>query len=71
VFLHAPEAEIVFLVVVEVIDMHDLEVIRLAVAVLITRERVARVSLEVKEKFGKRTGKPPPVIYLTPLQVFP
>ena len=51
--------------------MHDLEVIRLAVAVLITRERVARVSLEVKEKFGKRTGKPPPVIYLTPLQVFP
>jgi len=38
VFLHAPKAEIVFLVVVEVIDMHDLDVIRLAVAIIITRE---------------------------------
>jgi len=36
VFLHAPEAEIVFLVVVEIIDMDDLDVIRLAVAVIIT-----------------------------------
>jgi len=71
VFLHAPEAEIVFLVIVEVIDMDDFEVIRLAVAVIITRERVARVWIEVKEKFGKRTGKPPQVIYLTRLQVFP
>jgi len=51
--------------------MDDFEVIRLAVAVIITRERVARVWIEVKEKFGKRTGKPPQVIYLTPLQVFP
>jgi len=38
VFLHAPEAEIVFLVVVEVIDMDDLDLIRLAVAVIIARK---------------------------------
>jgi hypothetical protein len=57
VFLHAPEAEIVFLVVVEIIDMDDLDVIRLAVAVLITKGRIARAHEEVKEKFEKERRK--------------
>ena len=52
-FLHAPEAEIVFLVVVEVIDMDDLEVIRLAVKEIIPEGRIAREGMDVKEKFGK------------------
>jgi hypothetical protein len=33
--------------------MDDLDVIRLAVAVIITRKRVARRSMKVKENFGK------------------
>jgi hypothetical protein len=57
VFLHAPEAEIVFLVVVEIIDMDDLDVIRLAVAVIITTESIARAHEEVKEKFEKERRK--------------
>jgi TonB family protein len=64
VFLHAPEAEIVFLVVVEIIDMDDLDVIRLAVAVIIARGRIACARTEVKEKvWGTaaeiRRGDPP------------
>jgi len=57
VFLHAPEAEIVFLVVVEIIDMDDLDVIRLAVAVIITGKSIARAHMEVKEKFEKERRK--------------
>jgi hypothetical protein len=57
VFLHAPEAGIVFLVVVEIIDMGDLDVIRLAVAVIITTESIARAHVEVKEKFEKERRK--------------
>ena len=56
-FLHAPEAEIVFLVVVEIIDMDDLDVIRLAVAVIITGKSIARAHMEVKEKFEKERRK--------------
>jgi acyl-CoA synthetase (NDP forming) len=47
--------------------MDDLEVIRLAVAVIITEKRVARVGMEVKENL-KGGGKE---CDLTPLQVFP
>jgi len=57
VFLHAPEAEIVFLVVVEIIDMDDLDVIRLAVTIIITRQSIARAHMEVKEKFEKERRK--------------
>ncbi|OLB36890.1 MAG: hypothetical protein AUH11_10080 [Acidobacteria bacterium 13_2_20CM_57_17] len=56
-FLHAPEAEIVFLVVVEIIDMDDLDVIRLAVTIIITRQSIARAHMEVKEKFEKERRK--------------
>jgi len=64
VFLHAPEAEIVFLVVVEIIDMDDLDVIRSAVAVIIATGRIACARTEVKEKvWGTaaeiRRGDPP------------
>jgi hypothetical protein len=57
VFLHAPEAEIVFLVVVEIIDMDDLDVIRLAVAVIIATGRIAREGVDVKQKVWKKTGR--------------
>jgi hypothetical protein len=40
------------LVVVEIIDMDDLDVIRLAVVDIIPRERIARARTEVKGKFG-------------------
>ena len=39
------------LVVVEVIDMDDLDVIRLAVVDIIPRERIARAGMDVKGKF--------------------
>jgi len=57
VFLHTPEAEIVFLVVVEIIDMDDLDVIRLAVAVIIATGRIAREGVDVKQKVWKKTGR--------------
>jgi len=50
-------SEIVVLVVVEVIDMDDLDVIRLAVVDIIPRERIARGRTEVKEKFSKAWWK--------------
>src|SRR6266581_360125 len=70
-FLHAPEAEIVFLVVVEVIDMDDLDVIRLAVADNITRERIARAGMKVKGKVWKGVVEVSRVAYLTFPQIFP
>jgi hypothetical protein len=55
------------LVVVDIIDMDDLAVIRLAVADIIPRERIARAGMDVKGKFrGERRAG-----YLTLLQVFP
>jgi hypothetical protein len=55
------------LVVVDIIDMDDLAVIRLAVADIIPRDRIARAGMDVKGKFrGEwRAG------YLALLQVFP
>jgi hypothetical protein len=44
------------LVVVEIIDMDDLDVIRLAVINIIQRERIARARMDVKGKFGKVGG---------------
>jgi hypothetical protein len=44
------------LVVVEIIDMDDLDVIRLAVVDIIPRERIARAALDVKGKFGGGRG---------------
>jgi len=43
----------VVLVVVEVIDMDDLDVIRLGVADNITRHRIARTGMKAKRKFGR------------------
>jgi hypothetical protein len=40
------------LVVVEIIDMDDLDVIRLAVADIIPGERIPRAAVDVKGKFG-------------------
>jgi hypothetical protein len=36
--------------------MDDMDVIRLAVAVIITRKRVARAGIKVKENFRKGCG---------------
>jgi hypothetical protein len=44
------------LVVVEIIDMDDLDVIRLAVVDIIPRERIARARMDVKEKFRGRVA---------------
>jgi hypothetical protein len=46
------------LVVVEIIDMDDLDVIRLAVVDIIPRKRIPRALVDVKGKFGGDRGCP-------------
>ncbi len=51
--------------------MDDLDVIRLAVADNITRERIARAGMKVKGKVWKRVVEVSRVGYLTFLQISP
>jgi len=59
------------LVVVEVIDMDDLDVIRLAVVDIIPRKRITRARMDVKGKFRGEVADAPKTGDLTLLQVFP
>ena len=47
------------LVVVEVIDMDDLDVIRLAVVDIIPRKRITRARMDVKGKFRGEVADAP------------